>query len=345
MPPKDKEKALTIKDVAKAAGVSITTVSRVLNNNFDLVNSQTRERVQATIKDMGFTPNAMAQGLHFDNTKTIGLIIQDIANPYYPSIVREVENTAQRLGYSVFLANAQRSEKRIVQYLEIMRGKRVDGLILVGGGIVKNAEKQNFFDNSKMKVIVIGKPSSASLPSVQIENVAAAKMACEYLLSMGHTRIAMLSGPENSTTALDRTQGYFEALQARKISHHPEWVMCGNFDYGDAFRATESLIGDNNEHQITAIFAHNDLMAIGAMNALRKKGFRIPEDISVLGFDNIPAASFVTPSLTTVSVPVDKMGQIAMENLARLLERKKIQQSILLPVGIELRKSVAIPPN
>lgn len=333
-----KERNITIKDVAKAANVSITTVSRVLNNNFYAVNDETRERVKAVIDELRFVPNAMARGLHSDKTKSVGLIIQDISNPYYPGIVQGVENTAQKLGYSLILANAQRSRTRTVQYLEIMREKRVDGMILAGGGIVKDADAQNLFESGDLRTVVIGKPTTDCV-SVRIDNQSAGRMACEYLIERGHRNIAMITGVANSNTASDREIGYHQALAAHGIEPRKKWVVRGNFVYEGGYAAIDKLPLAETP-KITAIFAQNDLMAIGAINALQARGYRVPDDISVIGFDDIQLSSYFSPTLTTVQVPFFEMGRRAMEVLVKMLNGKRADVTTYMQVKIKERSTV-----
>lgn len=329
---------VTIKDVAKHANVSITTVSRVLNQTEHAVNSDTRERVLKAIKELGFYPNAMARGLHLKETKTIGLIVQDISNPYYPSIVRGVEDAAQELGYTVILANAYRSRERTTKYLNVLREKRVDGIIFTGGGAVKDAAEDNFFERNDVSTVVIGKSCNAKMPSVQVNNVQASREACEHLIRLGHRQIVTVTGPEDSTTVVDRLEGYRQALMAHGIVYREEFVLRCNFEFDEGYKAVEKFLDVSND-KVTAIFAQNDMMAIGIMKALKEKGLKIPEDIAVIGFDNIPLASFVTPMLSTVAVPIYELGRTAMRIMSDLQSGHEISRITTLPTKLLLRQS------
>ncbi|NLI91719.1 MAG: LacI family transcriptional regulator [Peptococcaceae bacterium] len=329
---------VTIKDVARHANVSITTVSRVLNDTEHAVSPETKERVLTAIQELGFYPNAMARGLHLNKTKTIGLIIQDITNPYYPSIVRGVEDSAQALGYTVILANAYRSRERTTKYLNVFREKRVDGIIFTGGGVVKDAVEEKFFEHTHISTVVIGKSCNAKLPSVQVNNVQASREACEYLIKLGHRKIVTITGPADSTTSIDRLEGYYQALKQQGIEPQDDWIIQGNFEFESGYTAVQKFpaIGKG---EITAVFAHNDMMAIGAMKAIQEKGFRVPEDIAVIGFDNIPLTSFVTPGLSTVTVPVYDLGRTAMKILSDLLSGHEVSRITTLPTKLTLRQS------
>ncbi|MEY8339149.1 LacI family DNA-binding transcriptional regulator [Lachnospiraceae bacterium 62-35] len=333
-------KTVTIKDVARQANVSITTVSRVLNNNDYFVSEQTKQHVLQVIEELKYRPNALARGLHSSKTRTIGLIIQDITNPYYPKIVEGVEKRAQNSGYTIILANSRRNPEKTAQYLEIMWEKRVDGLIMVGSNIIEDVRKNHFFHESEMKTVAIGKPQDAMLHSVQIDNLEAGREACRYLMSLGHRRIAMITGSDTSVSALERENGYRQAMKEAGIEIVPDYVIRGDFTFEGGIRAVEKMKRIGGKDGITAIFAQNDQMGIGALNALKNRGIRVPEDVSVLGFDNIQAASFVTPALSTVAVPMDRLGETAMDTLERLLNEEEVETVQYLPVHIECRDSV-----
>ncbi|MBC7324442.1 MAG: LacI family DNA-binding transcriptional regulator, partial [Moorella sp. (in: Bacteria)] len=277
---------VTIKDVARHAGVSVTTVSRVLNNSQHPISPETRERVLATIKELGFYPNAMARSLQLNETKTIGLILPDVANPYYSGIVRGVEDIAHENGYTVILCNTDRSRERTKTYLRVLREKRVDGVIFTGGGAVEDADREHFFEHGSVATVLIGR-HKANLPAVQVDNVQAARQAVEHLLQLGHRRIATVTGPAVSTTSRDRLEGYYLALESFGVEADPDLVIEGDFEFYSGYQAVGQL-PLSGPRRISAIFAHNDLMAIGAIKALQERGLKVPEDVAVVGFDNIP---------------------------------------------------------
>jgi LacI family transcriptional regulator len=313
---------VTIKDVARHANVSITTVSRVLNDTEHAVSAETKERVLKSIQELGFYPNA----------------IQDISNPYYPSIVRGVEDSAQELGYTVILANAYRSRERTTNYLNVFREKRVDGIIFTGGGVVKDAVEEKFFESTHISTVVIGKSCNSKLPSVQINNVQASRAACEHLIKLGHKKIVTITGPLDSTTVIDRLEGYSEALKQQGIASRKDWIIQGNFEFESGYKAVEKF-PDIGVNETIAVFAHNDMMAIGAMKAVQEKGLRVPEDVAIIGFDNIPLTSFVSPGLSTVTVPVYELGRTAMKILSDLLLGHEVSRITTLPTKLTLRQS------
>ncbi len=337
----DRQKNVTIKDVAKLADVSITTVSRVLNNRDDLVNPQTRKKVLEAINELRFRPNAMAQSLHSDATKTIGLIVQDISNPYYPSIVRNIEESAQKSGYSVILANAQRSKKKTLKILEVLWGKRVDGLIIVGGSVVRHEEEYSFIRDMGVPTVVLGKTYGPQLVSVRVDNTVAARSAAEYLVKRGHRRIGILTGPPQSSSSATREAACREVLEENGIELPEEWVLRGDYTFDTGERVIKTLYPIGGKDGVTAMFVLNDMMAIGAIKGLQSMGYNVPDDISVIGFDNIQSATYINPGLTTVGVPVDKLGRIAMDRMAQLLAGKEVQAETIIPTSIVERESVA----
>nr|WP_277998746.1 substrate-binding domain-containing protein [Moorella sulfitireducens] len=279
----------------------------------------------------------MARSLQLNETKTIGLILPDIANPYYPGIVRGVEDVAHEKGYTVILCNTDRSRERTKAYLRVLREKRVDGVIFTGGGAVEDASREHFFEHEPLATVVIGRHKTG-LPAVQVDNVQAAREAVEHLLHLGHRRIATVTGPAISTTARDRLEGYRRAMAAGGIEIEPGWIIEGDFEFNSGYQAVGRL-PISGPRNITAIFAHNDLMAIGVIKALQEQGIRIPQDVAVVGFDNTPFASFITPALSTVAVPVYDLGVTAMKVLAELLAGRKVPPVTTLATHLEVRES------
>lgn len=328
---------VTIKDVAKRAGVSVTTVSRVLNNSPHPISPETRQRVLEAVAELGFCPNAAARSLQLNETKTIGLMLPDIANPYYPGIVRGIEDVAHEEGYTIILCNTDRSRERTLRYLRVLREKRVDGIIFTGGGVVEDASHDRFFRREEIATVVIGR-HSAEFPSVQINNVEAARIAVGHLLSRGHRCIACIAGPNTSTTVRDRLDGYRKALAEAGIEYNSALVVTGDFSPAGGYQAVQRLLG-LADLRVTAIFAHNDLMAIGALKALTDNGLAVPQDVALVGFDDIPLASYVLPRLTTVAVPVYDLGVTAMRLLKDLLAGRTVPAVTTLSIELVVRES------
>ncbi|NPV80580.1 MAG: LacI family DNA-binding transcriptional regulator [Firmicutes bacterium] len=304
--------SVTIKDVAKLAGVSLSTASYVLNNK-GAVSEKTRDKVLLAARKLNYKPNAIARSLVTGSSKTIGLLIPDISDPYFTEIVKGVEECANSNGYSVILCNTDRKLEKENQYFNILKEKRADGIILTGGAMNNDRHLLRLEDDN-IAVVVIGR-HSLPFRAVVVDNVMAAREVTEYLLGKGHRRIGFISGSLLSTTSQDRLEGYKQALAFHGVPYDESLVSEADFKVQGGMEAARRFFELPMERRPTAVFAGNDQMAIGVMGAAREYGLRVPEDIAVVGFDDIPLASLVTPSLTTVRLPMYEMGYKAMELL------------------------------
>ncbi len=304
----------TIQDVATRAKVSITTVSRVINNNPHRVSRVTRERVLKTIKEMDYRPNALAQGLINKRTMTIGVIIPDISNPYYAEIVRGIQDMADEEGYAVFLQNTDRRQERIIQYIHLFREKRVDGIIF-SGGIIHGYEPLSALREFSQKVVVIGR-HEVDFPAIRVDNIGGATLAIQHLVDLGHQRICFINGPEMSTTSEDRLQGFKNAIAQNGIPFEDGMVKRGNLTPESGYQVARELL--EMPDRPTAVFASNDLMAFGAVHAAGDLGLSVPRDLAVIGFDNILLSSYFNPTLTTVEIPMYKLGTAAMKMIVNV---------------------------
>ncbi|HEY3688089.1 MAG TPA: LacI family DNA-binding transcriptional regulator [Streptosporangiaceae bacterium] len=305
-------KTIGIRDVAAAAGVSVATVSRVLNPELDYpIRQETRGRVIDAIDRLGYRPNDLARALLQRRTRTVGLVIPDIANPYYPELVRGTEDVASARGYRVVLCNTDRSPEKTRAYLDTLVSQRVEGII-VGGGSDASAWSAQILARYDTKVVVVGRHDVA-YPSVQVDNVAAARTATEHLLDLGHRHIAVIAGPADSNTVKDRLDGYRAALRARRIPVRKSLIRPGTFTESSGYDAIAPLLALRPPP--TAILAANDRMAFGALAALTDHDRHVPDDISLIGFDDTPLASYTRPALTTVAIPTYELGTRAMTAL------------------------------
>lgn len=326
---------MNITDVAKRAGVSISTVSRVLNNTGYPVKLETRQRVQEAVEELGFRPNDLARGLLLKKSRTVGLITPDISNPYYPELSLGIEATASEHGYSVIFCNTNRQADKLEQYVDVLLQKRADGIILAGGG-TDFAPVSKVLSDFDTEVAVIGR-HNLPFPSVQIDNVQAARDATSHLAKLGHERIAFISGPVNLSSVQDRLSGYRSSLEEQGIDRDDRLVCEGNFQPESGYSAALSLLQGNSRP--TAIFTANDYMAIGVMSAAADLGLSIPQDLSVVGFDDITIASYVRPTLTTIALPGYKMGVSAMRLLLKLFAQEECQSITRLPTELVIRNS------
>lgn len=329
----------------------MATVSRVVNDHGYPVRAETRRRVVDAIEKLDFRPNELARGLLLKRTKTIGLVIPDIANPYYPAISRGVEDVAQEGGYAVIFCNTDRDAEKSEHYVNALLQKQVDGLIVAGGGTDFGRASERFGEH-RTRVVFVGKPSptedarSLTWPSVRVPNEDGAVAAMEHLFELGHERIGFIGGPTDLPTARDRLAGYRKALASRGLAVSPPFEQTGDFGEESGYRAARALLGARPRP--TAIFAANDRMAIGVLAAAVDGGLSVPRDLSIVGFDDVPLVSYLRPALTTVALPAYDMGAAAMGLLLELLGEDKDSTTdstriVHLPVRLVARDSTAPP--
>jgi len=326
----------TIKDVAKLAEVHPSTVSRVINDD-SRISEKTKNKVLLIIKKLGYTPNAIARGLKIKRTYTLGMLIPDITNPFFAEIARGVEDAANKNNFNVILCNTDDKLKKERTYLEILKGKRVDGLIL-GTAHVKDKSILEL-EMKKFPYILISRNiEGLDKNCIIVDDVEGGMMATEYLIKLGHRRIAHITGPLKTRSALNRLKGYKLALKKYNIEYMNELVEEGDFRIKGGYQAMKKFLKLLEPPR--AIFAANDLLALGAMQAIQKKNFHIPEDFSVVGFNDIELASFVYPALTTIRQPMLEMGELAVKMLLRIIEEGEFnQRKIVLKPKLIIRES------
>lgn len=312
---------MSIVDVAVRAKVSIATVSRVINNSPHKVNQVTKDRVLSAIRELDYRPNALAKALLSKKTMSVGIIIPDISNPYYTEIVRGIQDISDQYRYGVILLNTDRNQERIIRHIYFLREKAVDGIIF-SGGIIHGDKVLSALKPLKERVVVIGR-HPVDFPAVVIDNIGGAEKATEHLLALNHRNIGFIGGPEKSTSARDRLTGYRHALTQRGLPFDKNLIRKGDLTYNSGYLLARDLL---EKERPTAIFADNDLMALGAIRAARESGQRVPEDLAVVGFDNIPLSAYSDPSLTTVEIPMYQVGRAALEMLLNVIDRKDTEQ-------------------
>ncbi|SMP61391.1 LacI family DNA-binding transcriptional regulator [Anoxynatronum buryatiense] len=311
-----------IKDVAKRAGVSISTVSRVINSSKP-VKPKTKDRVLEAIEELGYRPNAIARSLKVKHTQSIGIMVPDIANQFYPEVVRGIEDVANMYEYTIFLCNTDLDYEKELQYFTELEEKQVDGLIFMGNLISDALAKQ--MADAGIPVVLIG-TQHADMPSVTIDNAKAAKDAVGHLIQKGHQRIGIITGKmKDPLMGKARLEGYRQALQEAAISWRSELVVEGGYRFKSGYEGARQLL--MLDEMPTAIFVASDEMAIGAMRAILEKGLRIPQDIAIMGFDNVDMAGKVYPSLTTIGQPMYEMGAIGTRLLTKYLQGEAVTAS------------------
>ncbi len=324
-----------IHDVAKRANVSIATVSRVLNPGGHKVNPETAEKVREAVKELDYRPNALARALQMKKTMTIGVIIPDISNHYYAEIVRGIQSAADGAGYNIILQNTDRDQDQIVKSIYLLREKIVDGIIF-SGGTINGYEPLSALKELRDRVVVIGR-HDVDFPAIMVDNIAGATLAIEHLIDAGHSRIGLIGWSESSTTAKDRLSGYKNAL-AQNSCHFDESLVCqGSLTPKSGYIQAKILLSQDKKP--TAIFAGNDQMAFGVIYAAVEMGLRVPEDLAVIGFDNIPLSSFFVPPLSTIEVPMSTLGSDSMETLIGLIAGEQVPRIKLHETKLIVRKS------
>lgn len=325
----------TIQDVARRAGVSIATVSRVINRIDHKVKKKTRERVLKAISDLDYRPNALARGLLMKKSMTVGLIIPDISNPYYAEIVRGIQDVADQKGYDIILLNTDRRPERIVKAIHLLREKIADGVIF-SGGVISGFGPLSALKELRERVVVIGR-HDVNFPAAMVDNIGGATQAIQHLIDLGHRRIAYIGGPEDSYAMIDRLKGCQTAHAQNGIEMDRSLIRWGQLTVESGMTDTESLL--ETKDPPTAIFAGNDWKAFGAIHAARKRGLKVPEDLAVVGFDNIQLADFFDPSLTSVEIPRYELGARTMEMLVDLIDQKDFDRVRWFKTHLVVRNS------
>ncbi|HEC22840.1 MAG TPA: LacI family transcriptional regulator [Chloroflexi bacterium] len=328
----------TMRDVAERAGVSVTTVSHVINETRP-VSDELRTRVLAAIEELGYQPNALARSLRRKKTHTIGMILPDSANPFFAEVARSIEAVSFEHGYSVILCNTDGDLEKELLYTDLLVEKRVDGILFVAAGM--SAEHILALEEQHMPVVVIDRDiPDVAVDSVLTDNAQGGLLATRHLIELNHRRIGCITGPSDVTPSAERVSGYQQALQENGIPLDETLIVRGDFQYESGYRATRHLLALSDPP--TAIFACNDLMAIGAVCAARELGLSVPEDLSIVGFDDIRLASFVNPSLTTIAQPKHEMGVLATQMLLeRMQDRDRPPRRQMLSTSLVPRQSTA----
>jgi len=302
---------VTISDVAREAGVSLMTVSRVINGKAE-ISPSTRQHVLDVIERLGYRPSGIARGLATQRTGTIGLVVPDIANPFFSDVARGAEDRARAAGYHVFVCNADESPQRELSVLESLEEKRVDGLVLCSSRLQDDALRAAL-EHHPAAVLVNRRLAEGQVGTVMLADDTGAQSAVEHLLQSGHTAVGFLAGPLNSYSSRQRVIGYGTAFEAAGISHNRDWVRPCSYEVKGGRETARALLADHPE--LTALFCYNDLVAVGALQACAELGRQVPGDLAIVGFDDIPMAAVVTPALTTCRVPRYELGDQALKLL------------------------------
>ncbi|MEC2343790.1 LacI family DNA-binding transcriptional regulator [Paenibacillus barengoltzii] len=327
----------TIKDVAKKANVSIATVSRVLNN-LQGYSDQTKAKVYRAIEEIGYQPNAIARGLINKKTQTIGVMFPTVSSLFSSEILHGVEDFAQDNGYSVMVCNTDSDGKRTLKYLQVLREKQVDGLIF-SSEVLKEEYYQTLQQMRIPYVLVSTESGYDHVPYIKVNDFQAAYDAVEYLIRFGHRKIALLSGTKHDTIAgIPRIEGYKKALENHGIPINESYIAYGDFLFDVSYKAMEELL--SRAPDITAIFAASDEMAIAAISVAAKYGIKVPDELSIIGYDDLKLAQMSVPPLTTVRQPLYDMGNLASQKLIHMIKTGKAESSCIVAHSIVERQTV-----
>jgi len=332
--------SVTIREVAQKAGVSTATVSRVFNNPA-AVDAETRRQVEAVARRLHYTPHAAGRSLSMKRTDAIGLLLPDVYGEFFSEVIRGADLAAQQNRYHLLISSSHTSRAALAGALQVMRG-RVDGLIIMSPHIDSHTLKTNLPKNLPV-VLLNCHVDDDAFDSFNIDNFHGAYEMVRHLLRHDYQRIAIIKGTENNLDAEERLRGYRQALREHGVACAAELELPGNFSEASGFEAARRIMALSPRPQ--AIFASNDSMALGALSALREMSVRVPEDIALAGFDDIPLARYLSPTLTSVHISISELGGQAIRRLFQVLQKKSRQpkEHVLVPTRLVLRESCGCP--
>jgi len=332
------KKAVTISHVAQEAGVSTQTVSRVLNKRPDVAPG-TRQRVQEVIKQLGYQPSAIARSLASNRTRILGLITSDFSDYFFTQVIAGAEVEARKHDYFFMLGSTERNPQDEPEYIRLLAERHVGGILFARPSTEPDSRQVAELLHSGIPVVTTAYHlPDETLTVVDVDNVDGAQQATRCLLGQGHRQVAMITGPASWRSVNDRTRGYTIALEAAGVTLDPNLIVQGDWSYQSGYRAMQELVA--RKVSFSAVFAQNDQMAIGAIRALREAGRRVPQDVAVVGYDDIPVAEYVDPPLTTVRQPMREVGEVATRLLIQAIEDPgAVQGEILLKAELIRRGS------
>lgn len=332
---------VSIKDIARAMNISYSTVSRALNNS-PRVKEETREHIQRVAVEMGYLPSAVARSLVTRHTNTIGIVVTKITDLFFAEVIQGIEETALTFGQNVILTNSDGKPERELAAIQNLRERRVDGIILVAACADQESKRQLFtLSGLDTPIVIINNVHGEHIGySIEIDNVDGGRQATRHLLDLGHRRIAHIAGPATEWDAVERQSGYEQALHQADLIVNPALIIRGDSQPEGGLLAMQQFFSLADPP--TAVFCYNDATALGAMQAAHAAGLRIPQDLSIVGFDDIALAPFFAPPLTTIDQHKREMGILAVQMVLDLLNNKAVQDCVL-PSRLVIRESTAPP--
>ncbi|WP_407270046.1 LacI family DNA-binding transcriptional regulator [Radiobacillus sp. PE A8.2] len=325
------KKKITIRDIAKESGVSVATVSRYINK-VSYTSEETEKKIQKVLDEFNYTPNAIARGLAKQKSNAIAFVTPDITNPFFPEIVKSIESIAKKQGYSLLLINTNENDLESTEFWNRLKSRYIDGFILAESDL--SSEVRTHLDSLNIPFVRIDRAVNSDKDnSVSVNNYEGARLATQHLIEVGCQKIAHISGPTSQFPALGRLKGYKSVMDAygREVI-----VYQGGFTLDSGAKETEVLLRDHSD--VDGIFYSNDLMAIGALRAFKKLGISIPKDVAIIGFDGIQLTEIVIPEISTIRQPIEKIGEIATNNLINAIENPDTEYSDNIILDVELIK-------
>ncbi|WP_158734591.1 LacI family DNA-binding transcriptional regulator [Alteribacillus sp. YIM 98480] len=312
---------MKMSDVAKMANVSPATVSRVLSNP-DLVSKQTRDKVLEVIDKVNYQPHIVARQFRTKVTKTILAVVPDITSDFFSEVLRGIEHVAINEGYQVILGDTEHSLERESDYVNLLLQKQVDGMVL----LTAKLEKERLEELAEHFPIVLACEyiDGLNVPTVSIDNISAARKATEHLIHLGHKQIAHICGPMNVILSRDRLRGFRQAMMSHDLDVDPSFIQEGGLTIESGYNQMTKLLA--LETPPTGVFVYNDEMAMGAIKAVKESGLQVPEDIAIVGFDNLKMSMVIEPHLTSIDQPKYDIGQKAMNLLVQMINKEQIKK-------------------
>lgn len=321
---------ITIKDVARHCNVSVTTVSRVINGKNEGVGDDTRRFILETIEMLGYKPNVIARSMVTKKTNTVAIVLPDICNPFFPELARGAEDYCNSTGYSLFLCNSDGITQKEVEYVKCLKNQYVDGIMFTTQNTVEYADFFSEFHKENYPFVLIERYVDEKIAPLQVrvDNYGGVRKAVIHLYDNGHRNIAMIAGPTSTTNAVHRLKAYQDTIKELGLEFDESLIVYGDYKVKSGYSAAKALV-QNRRYDFTAIIASNDLLAFGVCDAIRDSGLSVPDDISVIGFDDISLSRLYSPKLSTVRIPSFQMGALAAEMLIDKIQNKHTQERII----------------
>ena len=325
---------MTIKEIAELAGVSTATVSKILNGKDKDISEATRKNVLDIVEREGYIPNGIAKSLRIKNTKTIGIIMPDVMNLFFSELARGVEDAAEKKGYSVILCNSDNKESKEEKYIQILQEKMVDGIILTAS---ENSVKRSL-RRRKIPMVLLDRDISTDekVGRITVDNEEGTYNATKLLIEKGCKNIGFISSNKTTKSSGQRLRGYENAILESKINLDKDKIFLQNYTIETGYKGTVSLLEKTN---IDGICCGNDLIAIGAIKALKERGIKVPQDVKVIGFDDISISKYMDPPLTTIRQPIYEMGEEAVGMLIDVINNKEMEMSKVLKTELIVRET------